>query len=141
MNEMDFKNWLKHCEGYSDKPYMDTVEKITIGWGRNLSDNGISVDEAELMFQNDLKRALTDLNPFPWFVNSPENVQAALVNMSFNLGITRLLGFKRMIAAINEKNYTLAAREALDSKWASQVGRRATDIALMIIGAKDEPKV
>lgn len=137
MNEMDFKNWLKKCEGYNNKPYLDTVGKTTIGWGRNLSDNGISLDEAELMFQNDLKRALSDLAPYPWFKDSPEHVQAALVNMSFNLGLTKLLLFKRMIAAISAKNYSQAAREALDSRWASQVGKRATDIALMIIGGKD----
>ncbi len=140
MNETDFKNWIKKCEGYNNKPYFDIVGKTTIGWGRNLSDNGISMDEAELLFHNDLKRALSDVAPYAWFQDSPEHTQAALVNMSFNMGLTRLLGFKRMIAALNAKNYTLAAREALDSKWASQVGRRATDVALMMIGGRDEPK-
>jgi len=59
-------------------------------------------------------------------------VKNALLNMCFNLGINRLLGFKKMVAALQEKNFTLAAKEALNSKWAEQVGERAKDIALMI---------
>lgn len=54
------------------------------------------------------------------------------MNMCFNLGISRLKGFKRMIVALEKKNYTVAAMEALDSKWSTQVGQRAKDIALMI---------
>jgi lysozyme len=62
----------------------------------------------------------------------PEGVQMALINMNFNLGIHKLEQFVGMINALREKNYTLAAQEALNSLWAKQVHQRATDIALMI---------
>ena len=34
--------------------------------------------------------------------------------------------------ALTAKDYTKASIEALDSKWATQVGQRAKDVALMM---------
>ena len=127
----DVKDWIKNCEGLRLHPYLDTVEKVTIAWGRNL-ENGISIDEAEFMFENDFNRTVKELSQYSWYLNQPQHVKDALINMNFNLGIHRLLGFKKMIMALIEKDYTTAAMEALDSKWAIQVGQRAKDIALMI---------
>ena len=124
------KKWIKFHEGRRLKQYKDIVDKWTIGHGRNIEDNGISKEEADFMFENDFARCEKELAPFSWYVNQPKNVQDALMNMCFNLGIGRLLGFKKMIAALTAKNYTLAAIEALDSKWATQVGQRAKDVAL-----------
>lgn len=126
--------WIKKCEALRLHPYLDTAEppKITIAWGRNLTDNGLSEDEAEYLFQNDFKRCQNDLNKHQWYLMQPQNVKDALMNMCFNLGINRLSGFKRMISALEAKNYTVAAMEALDSKWAMQVGQRAKDVALLI---------
>lgn len=112
--------------------YFDTVGKKTIGYGRNIEDNGISLDEAELMFSNDFARCQKELAPFTWYTNQPDNIKSALMNMCFNMGITKLLGFKKMIAALTAKDYTKAALEALDSRWSIQVGQRAKDVALMI---------
>lgn len=126
------KEWIKKCEGYSSLPYHDTVDKITIGWGRNLDDNGISPDEAELMFENDFAKCISDLSRHAWYLVQPQNVKDAMINMCFNLGINRLLGFKKMIEALTNNDYTNASLEALNSKWAIQVGQRAKDIALMI---------
>lgn len=130
------QNWIKHDEGYRDRLYKCTAGKWTIGWGRNIEDNGISPDEAELMFQNDLKRAIKDLQQYSWYLTAPDSVKKALINMSFNLGLPRLLGFKKMIRALIDKNYTQAAIEALDSNWAKQVGQRAQDIAVMMRDAR-----
>jgi lysozyme len=108
------------------------VGKLTIGYGRNLDDRGISQEEADFLFNNDFINVLRELTEYSWYVNQPDSVQAALVNMCFNLGLPRLKGFKRMIAALEVKNYTLAAQEALNSKWATQVGQRAKDVAVML---------
>tara|TARA_R110000868_G_C10972576_1_gene770491 strand:+ start:25661 stop:26059 length:399 start_codon:yes stop_codon:yes gene_type:complete len=129
---MDVKQWIKRHEGYKSHPYLDTVGKVTIGYGRNIDDNGISQAEGDYLFDNDFARCERELAPYPWYVNQPQNVQDALMNMCFNLGIGRLLGFRKMITALTVKDYTTAAMEALDSKWASQVGQRAKDVALMI---------
>lgn len=128
----ELKKWIKSHEGFNNMPYTDSVGKITIGWGRNIEDKGISKDEAELMLNNDIKAAYNDLKGFSWYVLAPAGVKKALVNMCFNMGISRLLGFKKMIRALIARDYTKAAIEALDSKWASQVGERAKDVAVMI---------
>lgn len=128
----NLKEWIKYHEGFRSHPYIDTVGKLTIGYGRNLQDNGISIQEANVLFENDFQRCLEELIKYPWYSEQPENIKNALMNMCFNLGINRLLEFKRMIAAIEKKEYTNAALEALNSKWAAQVGERAKDIALMI---------
>ena len=130
--ETNVTKWIKNHEALKLRLYKDTVNKYTIGWGRNIEDNGISQDEAQLMFDNDFARTQRELAPFPWYVNQPQNVQDALLNMNFNMGIARLLGFKKMIMALTVKDYTKAAMEALDSKWAGQVGQRAKDVALMM---------
>lgn len=137
MRQDELKRWIKSYEDFSNKPYICTAGKLTIGFGRNIQDNGISDIEAEFMFNNDMKRTEQDLLDCTWYVRAPAPVKDALFNMCFNLGLTRLLGFKKMIKAIVEGDYTNAAIEALDSKWATQVGERAKDIALMIREANE----
>jgi len=124
--------WIKQHEGFRNKLYIDTVEKYSIGFGRNLTDRGISREEAEFMLANDILMCKKELHAFNWYYGHPPNVQDALVNMCYNIGLPRLLGFKKMIAALTEHDYTKAAIEALDSKWATQVHGRANDIAVMI---------
>lgn len=131
MTDLELAKWIKNYEGLRTKPYQDSRGHLTIGWGRNLED-GIHTDEAELMFHNDLIQSIQELSFYSWYLNSPLNVQQALINMNFNLGINKLLEFVKMIAAISQQNWTLAAKEALDSDWAKQVGQRAKDIALMM---------
>jgi lysozyme len=126
------EEFIMRHEGLILNPYRDSVGKLTIGYGRNLDDVGISKEEAHYLMRNDISNCRKDLAQYPWFFKSPYTVQTALLDMCFNLGIGGLLKFKRMIKAIEEKNYTKAALEALDSKWAKQVGSRAKDVALMI---------
>jgi lysozyme len=125
--------WIKRCEGLRLEPYVDITGHLTIGWGRNLV-NGIHIDEAELMFQNDLKQTVDELLSCSWYEPLPNAVKNALINMNFNLGIHKLLEFKEMIEALEHKNYREAARCALNSRWARQVGQRAKDIAVMMQG-------
>lgn len=132
MNDDDLLSWIKSHEGFRAHPYQDTEGFTTIGYGRNLSQLGISHEEAEMLLDNDILRCKQELSPFLWYYGQPPNVRDALVNMCFNLGITKLLGFKRMIAALENKDYTKASIEALDSRWAQQVHQRAVDVATMI---------
>lgn len=125
---------LKVHEGVKKYPYKCTAGKLTIGVGRNLEDNGLSPDEIEYLLLNDISRCHKELNKYVWYTQASTGVQHALINMCFNLGITRLLGFKKMIAALMSKDYEQAAAEALDSRWAQQVGKRAHDVTELIRG-------
>ena len=55
----------------------------------------------------------------------PDEVQEILVNMLFNLGRTRLNKFKKMNAALRNRDWNTAAIEGRDSLWYRQVSNRA----------------
>jgi len=121
---------IKQHEGLSLKPYRCSAGKLTIGYGRNIEDNGISKQEAEAMLSQDINETLDAIcKRFNWFYALNEDRRIIIVDMVFNMGINRFSGFKKMIAALYEQNYTLASHEMLDSKWAEQVGQRAHELA------------
>lgn len=122
---------IRH-EGKVLKAYRDSRGVLTIGFGRNLEDKGISEREAEFLLTNDILSAKTDASKFPWFENLNDTRRDVIVSMIFNMGVTRFKGFKRMIAALLDANYQNAAREMLDSAWARQVGPRATELSEMM---------
>lgn len=132
MNKLE-RQLAKH-EGLRLKPYMDSVGKLTIGYGRNLEDNGISKHEALTLLRNDIATAQQELSHYRWWRQLDQGRQDVITNMAFNMGLPRLLTFKRMIAAIEQGNYTKAADEMLDSKWAVQVGNRAVELAMQMKG-------
>ena len=113
-------------EGLELKPYQCTAEKLTIGVGRNIEDRGITEDEARYLLKNDIKIVEDELLEKKPVVAGLDAVrQRVLVDMGFNLGIPTLLKFQNMWAAIEEEDFETAADEAMDSRWAKQVGRRA----------------
>jgi lysozyme len=127
------KQLLVHHESYRQYPYTDTTGHITIGIGRNLSDRGISTTEALSLLDDDVLYFSGQLNHYlPFFVNLSENRQIALIDMCFNLGTKGLLNFTQMIDALEKGDYEAAAKEMLNSKWATQVGERATTLANII---------
>lgn len=124
---------LERDEGCICHPYRDTVGKLTIGIGRNLDDRGITESEARHLLDNDIARFVDELNRrLPWWSGLSEPRQRALANMAFNLGTDGLLGFKRMLDAMRAGDFVKASEEALDSKWARQVGQRAGRISTLI---------
>jgi lysozyme len=106
---------------------------LTIGIGRNLTDVGISRDEAEYLLSNDIHRTIVELNQaLPSLSLIDEIRRNALYNMAFNLGVKGLLGFTNTLALLQQHKYSEAAEEMLKSKWANQVGVRAQRLAEQI---------
>ena len=107
----------------------------TIGVGRNISDSGIGLSEEEIdyLLLNDIKRIIEELDSaFDWFTSLDKVRQEAMINLCFNLGLTRLRGFVNALEAMSQANYKQASLEFLDSRWARQVGHRAKEVAYMI---------
>ena len=130
MNVYDF---IKIHEGLRLKPYLCTAGKTTIGWGRNLDDNGISEEEASTMLANDVEMCVRELQRnYSGYAILDEVRQAVLIDMVFNLGWPRLSQFKKMFAALDAQDYIHASREMLNSRWADQVGMRAKRLADMM---------
>jgi lysozyme len=121
---------LVRHEGLKLKPYHCTAGKLTIGIGRNLEDKGISETEAYLMLDNDIKDVESEIRGLVLNYDDLDDVRKRVVlNMAFNLGMTRLRGFKKFLANLRVRNFSKAAIEMLDSRWAQQVGRRALELA------------
>lgn len=141
------KRLLLH-EGCVDHIYICPAGYKTIGIGRNLETNpltarekqyvgditnGITLDEAIYLLRNDIKRCEKQLNDnISWFYQLDDERQYALLDMCFNMGIKKLLGFKRMLGAMLIGDYRGAAKECLNSKYARDVGKRADRIARLI---------
>lgn len=123
---------LKRHEGRSLKPYKCPAGKLTIGYGRNLEDVGISEVEAMVMLRNDIEQCYEELSVFSWFEDLDQVRQEALINMLFNLGLPTFLKFKKTLKYVAEGKYSQAAAEMLNSKWATQVGDRAKELAYMM---------
>jgi lysozyme len=123
---------LKRHEGLRLKPYLCTSDQLSIGYGRNIESMGISQKEAEVMLVSDIERCYDELEVFEWFVTLDTVRQEAMVDLLFNLGLPRLLGFKKMIRHLSNKEYSQAAAELLNSRYAIQVGDRANELAYML---------
>lgn len=132
----DLRQLLVRHEGLSLRPYHCSAGALTIGVGRNLDANGISESEAMLLLDNDIAKFSREVRArWPWVAEHPAVVGVVLVDMAFNLGTAGLAGFTRFLAALEAKNYALAADEMLRSRWAGQVGHRAVELAKMIAHA------
>jgi lysozyme len=118
----------KH-EGKKLFPYIDSENILTIGVGHNLEAKGISEAVCAMMLDEDLSDSIKDAKTFWWFDLLDSVRQEVVVNMIFNLGLSRFRGFTRTINAIENNQWERAAAEMLDSKWARQVGRRASELA------------
>jgi lysozyme len=126
---------LKRHEGVSKWAYEDHLGYITVGVGRCLDPEiglGLSDKEIDYLLQNDIERCYKELECLSWFPDLDPIRQEALVNMVFNLGLTRFLQFKKTLAYLAEGRYPEAADEMLDSKWARQVKNRAIELSEMI---------
>lgn len=133
MDDKGFLDQLTRHEGFRSSAYQDSKGYWTIGIGRMVDKRlkgGISLEEAQVLLQNDLDRCASELNSkLPWWKNLSENRRYVLLNMCFNLGITKLLGFKNTLAMIQQGNYDGAAKGMLNSKWATDVGKRANELS------------
>jgi lysozyme len=147
----NFIEKLIKSEGLVLNVYKDTLGIDTIGIGRNLEDRGISqqelndldiptmnhvyeygITEADAVYlaNNDVQIVEEELVRAHPCVDSLDAVrQLIVIDMAFNMGVPRLCKFKNMWAAIHNEDYPTAAKEMLDSRWASQVKGRATKLA------------
>ena len=133
---LNLLNQLRRHEGLRLKPYHCSENFLSLGYGRNLETNGISEAEAEFMLMNDLIACESELKDEGWYNQLDETRRAVVLNMAFNLGKPKLMQFKKFIGALSDDDYETASKEMVTgsdgvspSKWASQVGSRAYELA------------
>lgn len=113
--------------------------KITGGWGHNFEARPVpgipavlgqrlSLDQAErLLVADAMLDGAAVLSRWPWAGGLDPARLAVLVNMSFNMGVDGLAGFRKTLALVQAGDYAEASREMLQSDWAEQVGDYAPD--------------
>lgn len=131
---------LEKHEGRVRHAYQDHLGYLTIGVGRLIDERrggGLSDAEVDYLLNNDIDRVAIGMNRrLAWLRLAPENVQRAMLNMAFQMGIEGVMGFRKMLAALEAEDYETAASEALDSKWARQTPGRAREVAGWIRSAE-----
>lgn len=121
----------KH-EGKKLEMYTDTVGVPTIGYGHNLH-TPISEKAAMQILEDDVRIAINELDDnLSWWRDLPEKAQIVLASMVFNLGYPRFSRFKKMLAALEDRNFDEASAQMEDSKWFFQVKSRGVELCQMM---------
>jgi lysozyme len=132
---------LRRDEDVKYSPYKDTKDIPTVGVGHNLNAKPLPAGwkyplndiQVNSLLDDDLEDVFHDLDrSLPWWTDLSDVRQRVLANMCFNLGITKLLGFRNTLVAMRQGKYDAAADGMLASAWASQVKGRATRLADMM---------
>lgn len=127
---------LEREEGRVRHVYLDSEGYWTIGVGILVDERkggGLYDEEIDFIRDNRIKRLTKELNErMPQYRLYSENIRHALFMMSYQMGVSGLLAFKQMIAALDAEDYQAAATAALESKWARQTPARAARVSALI---------
>lgn len=133
---LDIYTQLERDEGKRRVMYLDQLKNPTVGVG-HLMTTPLSDLAIRTILHDDVQTARHGIHvALPWIVNLSDAREGALVNLAFNIGIAGLLGFPKMLAAAKDGNWSIAARELLDSKYATQVPERAHRLAEQLLTDK-----
>ena len=144
MNIEALREQLKIDEGVKYEIYKDHLGYPTFGIGHLITENDpehgepdgteISEDRVNEVFATDVAKFVSESKIlFPDLDELPDVAQQVIVNMAFNMGRPRLSKFKNFIAGVNDRDWTRAAEEMMDSRWATQVGDRAIRLRNQIL--------
>lgn len=123
---------IKEHEGLRLKPYKCPAGRLTIGYGHNIEDNGLSKTACEFILFEDIEEAERNLyavfgrDEYEKLSNSQK---IALIDMMFNLGLSRFLTFKKFIQAIKKHDWESASAEVINSRAYEQNKKRYKKIA------------
>ena len=144
MNIEELRDQLKIDEGVKYEIYNDHLGYATFGIGHLIVEGdeehgkpvgtAVSEERVNAIFEEDVQKYISESKKgFPNLDDLPETAQQVIVNMCFNMGAPRLSQFKKFIAGVNKGDWPTAAIEMMDSRWANQVGDRATRLRNRIL--------
>lgn len=123
-------------EGCVYSVYLDHLGLKTVGIGHLCRESdpefeaevGTPISEERVMelFDKDMSWMFRDCTRLlPEFNDLPDEVRLIFANMMYNMGASRLSGFKKFLAAIEREDWNSAADEMVDSRWHRQVPERS----------------
>lgn len=146
MNMKDMVEFIKEHEGFRKNVYIDPLQisrfskdeiqwfeknkdalNLTIGYGTLMED----VDDglATVMLEYRLTNKINEVNKeFAYLNITHEEVWDMLYMMSYQLGVTGVKKFRKMLEAIRVKDHRETYRQAMDSDWYKQTPNRATEV-------------
>lgn len=138
---------LKQDEGLRLRAYLCPAGHWTLGYGHNLEANPDPVypangktvcttEKAEEWLLSDIESAERQmLNRWPWMRDIAPNAYEACLNLVFNMGAATFSGFVNTLKTLREHDYEGAAHHLEQSKWYSQVGKRAQRVVALMRSA------
>lgn len=118
-------------EGFRSAKYTDSRGFLTIGYGFNV-DAGISEFCAASLLEAQLAQDEAELSGFPWYQQADTVRRSVLLELMFNMGLTKLQGFHNMLAAVDRQDWETAAAELKSSAWFGQVGQRGPQLVRLL---------
>ena len=134
---MSLEDRIKGHEGCVTKPYYDSEGILTAAYGRNLEAVPFSQDEMDLMFRNDLQRAIKGAESFSAYESLNRSRRGVLIEMTYQMGVAGVNKFKKFLAAAEQQEWQQAHDEMLDSKWHDQTPERAQELAGIFLGGEE----
>jgi lysozyme len=140
---MSLRDRLIREEGWKNQTYADTLGNHTWGVGHLDPHSPIgeyhSDDRVSNQLDADISAATGALERcLPWSAGLSPARLGVLIDMAFNMGVGKLLGFHDTLAAVEQGRYTDAAAAMLNSTWARQVGDRATTLSHIMATGIDQ---
>jgi lysozyme len=129
----DLLEAVKLSEGFRDKVYKCTEGFDTIGYGFAIKDLIMDEDIAEMILRRKLDKLIDRVNRrFEWLSELPLQAQDVIYEMCYQLGVSGVSKFKKTLLYLENKEYRMASKEMLDSKWARQTPNRAKRLSDII---------
>jgi lysozyme len=138
LNWQKLKGEIRAEEGWRGTACQDSLGYWTIGFGFLVDarkSDALPLAVADVWLDYKLQEKIASLDAhLPWWKKQPEEVQEALVNMTYQLGISGLLKFKNTLSLLEAGDREGAADSALQSLWAKQTPARAKRVTDKIRG-------
>lgn len=149
MNIEKLREELIADEGMRLDIYRCTENYLTVGVGHKIvagdaehgKPEGYTITERRMkqLFELDVAVVREDCNRlYEDFSELPEEAQRIIANMMFNLGLPTMKKFRGMRRCVDERNWSGAADEMVDSKWYDQVTNRANRLVKRMRALADE---
>ena len=139
------KQRIKKNEGFRNKPYFDQIGKLTIGYGHLIkkSENfsikkKYSKKYLEHVFENDFKKTTTDYKKYYKKFKMLNSSKEVLIEMIFQLGIKKVIKFKRFNKYLKQKLLYLSALEMINSLWYKQTPSRVDGLIKVLLGPEND---
>ena len=133
---------IKENEGFSNKVYEDTLGYSTVGYGfllaaltaDELALNGgkyepMSKETADKILELKLQKLTAAVfATFDWLKEKPQNVQEVVIEMAYQLGVSKVKKFVTTMHYIRTGEYEAAYQSGMSSLWAKQTPNRAKKV-------------